>query len=70
MISDMRDKIDQAETPFTPLGESVDGQCRVYELVGMGQQHFYFHSGNLLIWPAVKGEDAELALQQTLDFYP
>ena len=70
MISDMRDKIKQAETPFTPLGEREHGRRTIYELVGMGQQHFYFRSGNLVVWLAVAGEDAELALQQALDFYP
>ncbi len=70
MIGDMHDKINQAETPFTPLGERVDGQRRLFELEGLGQQHFYFRSGNLLIWLAVEEEYAELALQQMLDFYP
>ena len=70
MISDMRDKIKQAETSFTPLGEREHGRRRIYELVGMGQQHFYFRSGNLVIWLAVAGEDAELVLQEALDFYP
>jgi len=70
MISDMRDKIAGADTPFTPVAERDYGLRTVYELVGMGQQHYYFRSGNLVIWLAVHEQDAELAFQQALEFYP
>ena len=70
MITDMRDKIALAETPFTPLGEIIQGRRTIYELVGMGQQHYYFRSGNLVIWLAVNEQQSDLALQQVLDFYP
>ena len=70
MISDMRDKIARADTPFTPLAERDYGGRTVHELVGMGQQHYYFRSGKLVIWLAVDEQDAELAFQQALEFYP
>jgi hypothetical protein len=70
MIIDMREKIAQTDTPFTPLAEREYEGRAVYELVGMGQQHFYFRSGNLVIWLAVDEREAEEALQQLLDFYP
>jgi hypothetical protein len=70
MMVDMRDKIAGSETPYTPLNEMKYGSRTVYELVGMGQQHYYFRSGNLVIWLAVNEQVAELALQEALEFYP
>jgi len=70
MIKDMRDKIASADTPFTALAERDYGRRTVYELVGMGQKHYYFRSGNLVVWLAVNQEIGELALQHTLDYYP
>jgi len=70
MMVDMREKIVRSESPFTPLGELKYGSRTVYELVGMGQQHYYFRSGNLVIWLAANEQAAEMALQEALDFYP
>jgi hypothetical protein len=70
MIINMQDKIDNTESPFTPLGQREDGSRRVYELVGMGRQHFYFRSGNLVVWLEVDEENADASLQQVLEFYP
>ncbi len=70
MIKDMRDKIASADTPFTALAERDYGRRTVYELVGMGQKHYYFRSGNLVVWLAVNEEIGELALQHALDYYP
>jgi hypothetical protein len=36
----------------------------------MGQKHFYFQSGDLLIWLAADQEIAEQAISQVLEFYP
>lgn len=66
----MRDKIARADSPFTPVAEREDDQRTVYGLVGMGQQHFYFRSGNLIVWLAVNEHEAEIALKQVLEFYP
>ena len=66
----MRDKIARSETPFTPIAERENGGRTVYELQGMGQQHFYFRSNGLVVWLAVDESQSEQALFQALDFYP
>jgi len=70
MINDMRDKIAWSDTPFTPVTEKVYGQRTVYKLNGLGQEHNYFQSGNLVIWLATDEELTEAALSQALDYYP
>jgi len=70
MTTDMRDKIASVDSPFTPSGEFRDGDRTVYELEGMGQKHYYFQSGKLIIWLAVDAYIAEQAIQDTLEFYP
>lgn len=46
MVSDIEAAIETGRSPFTHLDvRSVDGRA-VYELTGMGQQHFYFQSGS------------------------
>jgi hypothetical protein len=70
MIRDMRDRIASADTPFTPLAERDYGGRTVYELVGMGQKHYYFRSGKLVIWLAVNENADEFALQHALEYYP
>ena len=70
LVTDMRDKIASSDTPFTPLAERQYGSRRVYELEGMGQKHFYFRSGNLVIWLAGNEQEAERGMQHALEFYP
>lgn len=70
MTTAMRDKIAMVDSPFTPLGEFQAGDRTVYELEGMGQKHYYFQSGKLIIWLAADAEIAEQAIQETLEFYP
>ena len=70
MVSSMRDKIAQGRSPFTPIGEQKNGKRTIYELEGLGQSHFYFQSGSLLIWLAVDANQAEQALAEVLEFYP
>jgi hypothetical protein len=70
MITAMQDKIAREESLFTPLGERDDGSRTVYELEEMGQQHYYFRSGNLVIWVAVDEPQAEVVLVEALNFYP
>ncbi len=55
--------------PFRLLEErEVDGR-RVAVLEGLGQRHFFFTSGRLVIWLAADPEIAEPALRDTLAFY-
>nr|MBI2903954.1 hypothetical protein [Chloroflexota bacterium] len=75
MVRAMTDKIadasaGSARSPFTPLGERQMNGRAVYELSGMGQRHFYFQSGNLVIWLAADETIAENALDEALQFYP
>jgi hypothetical protein len=69
LVVAMRERIALGQSPFTPLGEHTTGSQTVYELAGMGQQHFYFQSGKLVIWLAVDPPAAETVLQAVLDFY-
>lgn len=68
----MHDKIasTSGRSPFLPIGERPDGARTVYELEGMGQKHYYFQSGKLIVWLAVEPEKAEEVLAQVLKFYP
>lgn len=70
MIKAMREKIARGQSPFTPLGEKIYGSRTVYELEGMGQQHYYFRSGDMVIWVAVEESKAEVVLDEALKFYP
>jgi len=70
LLTGMRDKIEAVNSPFTPIAEREIDQGMIYELEGMGQMHFYFQSDDLIVWLAVNGSHAEVALQQALAFYP
>src|SRR5574341_794601 len=70
MLASMRDKIAEGRSPFTPTGEWKDGNRMIYKMEGMGQMHYYFQSGNLLVWMAANPDLAEQALGEVLDFYP
>ncbi|UCD43327.1 MAG: hypothetical protein JSV69_06980 [Chloroflexota bacterium] len=70
LLAAMHDKIARSETPFTPVAEREYKGRIVYELQGMGQQHFYFRSNGLVVWLAVDKPHAEQALRQVLEFYP
>lgn len=70
MVRAMTDRIAEGRSPFRPTGtHEIDGRS-VYELIGMGQRHFYFQSGSLVIWLAADEAIAEKALMETLTFYP
>lgn len=70
MMNAMREKIAAGGSPFTPVGTRQILGRSVYELNGMGQKHFYFQSGVLVIWLAANSEIAEQALAEILRFYP
>ncbi len=57
------------DLPFRPTGERVIDGHTVYTLEGLGQQHFFFTSGRLVIWLAADPEIADQALRDTLAFY-
>ncbi len=75
MVRAMTDKIadasaGSARSPFTPTGTRRLNGRNVYELDGLGQRHFYFQSGSLVIWLAVDESLAEDALGEVSQFYP
>jgi hypothetical protein len=70
MTNSMTEKIAKGNSPFTPLEQITQGNRTIYVLEGMGQQHYYFQSNNLVIWLAVSPALADRALQQTLEVYP
>lgn len=69
MTNAMRDKIAQGNSPFTPTEEIRDNNRTVYVLEGMGQVHYYFQSGDRVIWLAVDPAIADKALKQILEVY-
>jgi hypothetical protein len=70
LVEEMTEKIAEGNSPFLPTGEDLLGGRTIHILEGMGQDHFYFQSGNLVIWFGVDSELADQALGQVLDFYP
>jgi len=66
----MRDKIAEANSPFTLLAELEINRRKVYELQGRGQLHYYFRSENLNVWLAADETHIEETLRQVFDFYP
>ena len=66
----MRDRIADGNSPFTPTGELQNGNRTIFVLDGVGQVHFYFQSGNQIVWTAVDGPLVENVLQQVVDYYP
>jgi hypothetical protein len=69
-LKSMRDRIAEGNSPFTPTGETINGNRTIYTLDGLGQKHFYFQSRNLIVWTAVDADLYENVLEQVLDFYP
>ncbi|MFA5873876.1 MAG: hypothetical protein WC832_07915 [Anaerolineales bacterium] len=70
MVTAMRDKIAEGNSPFTPTNEYQDNQRTIYILEGMEQKHFYFQSHNLVIWLAADADIADAALQQVKEIFP
>jgi hypothetical protein len=70
MVAEMEEAIAQGDSPFMPTGtREVNGRT-LYELTGMGQQHYYFQSGSLVVWLAADEPVAAVALEEALQFYP
>ncbi|NOZ00187.1 MAG: hypothetical protein GXP40_13460 [Chloroflexi bacterium] len=70
LLAQMTDGIAAGRSPFTSTGvHDADGRA-VYGLTGLGQRHFYFQSGRLVVWLSADEEIAEQALEEALKFYP
>ena len=70
LTANMVMRIAEGNSPYTPIGESTDRNRTIFALEGHEQKHFYFQSGNLVVWLAANTEIAENALTETLVFYP
>jgi hypothetical protein len=70
LVEDMETRIAEGKSPFSPIGVRQIGERPVYELTGMGQKHFYFQSGQRVVWLAVDHGLGEQALMEAMDFYP
>jgi hypothetical protein len=70
IVEAMRAKIGEGNSPFTPAGAQPQGNRTLYSLNGMGQQHFFFQSNDLVIWLSADPAIASQALRQTLEVYP
>jgi len=70
MANAMATTIGRSESPFKPTNIRHHDDHHVHELTGMGQTHFYFQSGDLIVWLDVHPELAEPGLQQVMAFYP
>lgn len=70
IVAAMTGKIAEGRSPFLPTGTRQAGDRTIYELNGMGQRHFYFRSGSLVVWLAADDTLAEQALEQVAAFYP
>jgi len=70
MVLAMEARIKETDSPYHPLAERNLGRRVVFELEGMGQKHYYFQSGNLVVWLAVDTGMAGEAIEQVLKFYP
>jgi hypothetical protein len=70
MVRTMEEKIGQNDTPFQTVGVIDHNGHSVQELSGLGQRHFYFKAGPLVIWLAADPSLAEEALYDAMEFYP
>ncbi len=69
MTAEMTARIKEGNSPFSlPVDLQIDGR-QVFALDGLGQKHYYFRSGSLLIWLAADEDIAKQALHETLAFY-
>ncbi|NIM95571.1 MAG: hypothetical protein GTO18_17880 [Anaerolineales bacterium] len=69
LVAAMELKISQNSTPFETLGKFNKSGTTIFELVGMGQRHFYFQVGSLVIWIAAEPTIAGQALSDMLEAY-
>ncbi len=70
MVRKMERLIETGDSPFRPEEtRQVKGRA-VYVLIGMGQRHYYYRSGSLVIWLAADSAIAEQVLTEVMDFYP
>jgi len=69
LIELMTGRIAEGNSPFAALGDlDFDGNT-VYALDGMGQAHYYWQAGKLVLWLAADVSVAQLAITECVEFY-
>jgi hypothetical protein len=66
MTDDMTAKIAGGRSPFSPSGTRQANGRTVYTLTGMGQLHFYWQTGNRVVWLAMDPGQADAGLDQLM----
>jgi hypothetical protein len=69
LIELMYARIADGNSPFTALGDLYLNGLTVYALDGMGQAHYYWRSGNLVVWLAAGVPVAQQAILESIEFY-
>jgi hypothetical protein len=69
LIDLMTEKINLGRSPFSFPVVKQFGDTPVYLLEGLGQQHYYWQAGHLVIWLAAEYEMADQVLKECLAFY-
>ena len=65
----MKVRIAEGRSPFVDQGTFEQNGFLIYALDGLGQAHYYWQSGSLVLWLAADYEIAPGALQETVRFY-
>ena len=69
-VEAMTDRIAEGRSPFAPTGQEVIGGKTVYVLRGMGQTHYYFQHGRLVVWLAASPQIARQSLTELIQALP
>jgi hypothetical protein len=62
----MTDRIAEGRSPFTPVGTRQADELIIYELIGLGQTHYYFQLERQVVWLAVSSHLAEQSLTELI----
>ena len=69
LIGLMNDRIAEGNSPFIVLGDLDLGGYTVYALEGMGQAHYYWQAGQLVLWLVADISVAQQAILEGVEFY-
>ncbi len=70
LLDQMAAVIGEGGTPFAPTGIYEFSSRQVYGMEGGGQLHFFFQSGQKVVWISAEPTAAEQALIEVMAFYP
>jgi hypothetical protein len=65
-VEAMTDRIAKGRSPFTPVGTRQADELIIYELIGLGQTHYYFQLERQVVWLAVSSHLAEQSLTELI----